>query len=94
MPDYVLCSQDVCGHASPELYDDFKAWCDRYFYIPCREVMRHIAVMTVISASRCVSSRRQCHQDQFSACFSFFLLLLFFFFFSSFSSSSLCSTRS
>jgi coproporphyrinogen III oxidase len=28
--------KDVCDRHSPVLYPAYKAWCDRYFFIPCR----------------------------------------------------------
>ncbi|KAI8468310.1 MAG: coproporphyrinogen III oxidase [Monoraphidium minutum] len=32
----------VCGKYGPRVYPEFKEWCDRYFYIPCRKEHRGI----------------------------------------------------
>lgn len=32
----------VCDRHSPAAYAEYKAWCDRYFYIPCRKEHRGI----------------------------------------------------
>jgi len=34
--------KEVCDRSSPQLYPEYKAWCDRYFYIPARQEHRGV----------------------------------------------------
>ena len=38
--DFHASFRAACDRHDPGYYDTFKAWCDRYFYLPHRQVQR------------------------------------------------------
>ena len=40
--DFHAALQECCGRHSPDYYDEYKEWCDRYFYLPHRDEPRGI----------------------------------------------------